>query len=231
MANVLVLTDTHCPFMHRDAIAFLSAVADQFHPDIIVHNGDVADFHFASRWSKSAHNSGESEVAEAVVQLESLSTLFPRVRVVRGNHDTRIQDRLDDLGLPRHIVRSMNAILGLPVGWKWCDEYEVDGVIYEHGENYSGRDAHLKAARGNLQNTVIGHVHAHAGIQYVECRRRHLWGMNAGCLIDNRAYAFEYAKKHSTPVTGCGMVVDGIPAFLPMMLDGHRRWQDRPRSS
>jgi hypothetical protein len=229
MATVLDLTDTHCPFMHADAIPFLNAVANDYPPDVIVHGGDVADFHFSSFYAKSSKNSGDEELDLAAAQLNSLSRLFRDVRVCYGNHDERLFKKLESSGLPKRVLRTMNGILGLPDGWKWADSWDIDGVVYEHGSQYGGQDAHIKAARNNLCSTVIGHVHAHAGVHYVANRRNLTFGMNAGCLIDPTAYAFEYARKQARPVVGCGLVVDGIPTFLPMMLDSKYRWIGRSK--
>lgn len=222
--TVLDMTDTHCPFMHPDAIDFLDSVAQKAAPDETVHGGDVADFHFASQYAKDAKNSGEEELDRAAAQLNTLSRLFRRVKVCYGNHDERVYKRLEESSLPARMLREMNTILGLPDSWEWADQWIVDGVVYEHGSQYGGQEAHIKAARANLQSTVIGHVHAHAGVHYVANRRDTVFAMNAGCLIDRDAYAFRYAKKQARPVIGCGLVIDGTPMFVPMPLDARGRW-------
>ena len=45
MATVLALPDLHCPFEHRDALAFLKAVRKHYRTDTTVCLGDEADMH------------------------------------------------------------------------------------------------------------------------------------------------------------------------------------------
>lgn len=225
--RVQVLTDTHAPFMHPDAINFLSAVSDRYSPEVIVHGGDVADFHFASKHVKEPRNAGASEIAKARRQLAGLVRLYPRALVCVGNHDERVYKRNKENGIPEDCVKKLNEILSLPDEWEWRDSWVIDGVIYEHGSQYGGHDGHIKAARTNLASTVIGHIHSHAGVHYVANTRSTVFGMNAGCLIDRTAYAFNYAKRQALPVVGCGIVTDGIPMFLPMRLNARGRWTKR----
>ncbi len=67
-------------------------------------------------------------------------------------------------------------------------------------------------------NTVIGHVHTHAGIQWINSVRGPIFGMGVGCMIDRRLPAFRYARgQHSWPVLGVGFIDDGIPHWLPYL--------------
>lgn len=38
--RILVIPDTHCPYMHQDALEFLKKVRDEYQPDTVVHLGD-----------------------------------------------------------------------------------------------------------------------------------------------------------------------------------------------
>jgi hypothetical protein len=108
----------------------------------------------------------------------------------------------------------------------WADHWEFDGIIYEHGDPFSGKDAAIKAAEQNMQSTVIGHVHSFAGIQYSANSKHLIFGFNVGCLIDKDAYAFAYAKKiKRKPILGCGIITNGIPQFIPMTLNSNGRWR------
>jgi hypothetical protein len=49
--------------------------------------------------------------------------------------------------------------------------------------------------------------------------------MNVGCLIDQKNLAFAYSKNHKTRfIVGCGIILDGIPRLLPMVLNNKGRW-------
>jgi predicted phosphodiesterase len=226
VANVLSIGDTHAPAMHPDAVAFLSAVADKYHIDQVVHQGDVVDEHAFSRYVHDPDGrSGGDEMDEAADQLGPLYELFPKARVCEGNHDRRIYERAAEVGIPRRFLRELNEITRGPAAWKWDDQWEIEEVIYEHGDPYNSKTAHIQIATDNMQPTVIGHIHGHAGIQYLSNRKHLVYGFNVGCLIERRKYHFRYAKKAKTrPIIGCGVIRDGVPLFQPMPLKAGGRW-------
>jgi hypothetical protein len=222
----LLVGDLHAPFMHRDAVRFLAAVKRQYRPAEVVFLGDVADQHALSRFVRDPSGlSAGHELKRARRQLAPLYDLFPEVKVCWGNHDRRIYDRAAEAGIPEETIRGMREILSHPDGWQWADEWEVGGVVCEHGTGFSGKDAHLKAAAANMQPTAIGHIHAHAGVGFVGNRRHLFWGFNVGCLIDHKAYAFAYAKRSpAKPIIGVGLVEGKVPRFVPMNLRRNGRW-------
>ncbi len=224
MGVTMTIPDTHFPAEHRDALAFLRAVKKKYRPDTVVHIGDVVDFHCASRFVKSSKNSGDDEMDQAIRKLAPLYDCFPDVKVCIGNHDKRIADRICEAGLPSRAVKGLAELLDSPAGWKWADEHVVYGNVYEHGSQYGGRDGHIKAAAANMANTVIGHIHSHAGIAFVSNRRHLIWGVNSGCLIDFHAYNFDYARKGSRPILGATVTIDKVPQFVPMNLNTSGRW-------
>ena len=49
--------------------------------------------------------------------------------------------------------------------------------------------------------------------------------MMVGCLIDDKALAFEYNKTTvGRPIIGCGIIIEGQPMLIPMILDKKGRW-------
>ena len=128
-------------------------------------------------------------------------------------------------GIPRQLIKTNAEILEAPKGWRWSESWEIDGIMYEHGEGFSGQQGALKAAQANMQSTVIGHLHAFAGIQYYANARHLIWGFNAGCLIDRHHPSFNYGKYiKSKPIIGVGIIEDGIPRFVPLVMDKKGRW-------
>jgi hypothetical protein len=76
-----------------------------------------------------------------------------------------------------------------------------------------------------MQSTVIGHIHAFAGIQWNANPRHLFFGFNVGCLIDRHLYAFKYGKKFKNkPILGVGLIENGIPKYIPMLLNQKGRW-------
>jgi hypothetical protein len=46
-----------------------------------------------------------------------------------------------------------------------------------------------------------------------------------GCLIDRSAYVFRYGENNKfKPTLGCGVVIKGVPYFVPMILGKRERW-------
>lgn len=224
MSVTMIIPDTHFPAQHKDILPFLSAVKKKAKPDTVVHIGDVVDLHCASRFVKNSKNSGDEEMDRAIEQLGPLYDMFPEAKVCIGNHDKRIADRISEAGLPARAIKSLADLLESPKEWKWADEHLVDGVVFEHGSQYGGQSGHIKAAAANMQSTVIGHIHSHAGIAYVANRKHLVYGFNVGCLIDWHHFAFDYARKLNKPILGCGLVIDGVPQFIPMGLNTSGRW-------
>lgn len=88
--------------------------------------------------------------------------------------------------------------------------------MFLHGDGFSGRHGALVAAQRHRRSVVIGHIHAHAGVQWETSLTGSIFGMNCGCLIDPEATAFAYARHLAQrPTLGCGVIVDGVPQFVP----------------
>ena len=58
-----------------------------------------------------------------------------------------------------------------------------------------------------MMPTVIGHTHSSAGVHYTANERDTIFGMNVGCGIDVKRYAFAYGKDFPRkPIISCGVV-------------------------
>ena len=227
MARVLVIPDLQIPFQHPDAFDFLDAVMAKHNPDDFLNLGDEVDFHSFARWKPDPDGYSPGHELDLALEIlhEEYYPRFPDHKVCTSNHTVRPLIKAFDAGLPRKFLKTYKEFLEAPDGWEWRDHWIIDEVRYEHGEGVSGMYAHTRAAQQNMRSTVIGHIHSFAGIQYVACHDRLIFGFNAGCLIDNKAYAFNYGKKiRNKPILGCGMVIDGIPHFIPMLLNKRGRW-------
>jgi hypothetical protein len=229
MARVLVISDTQIPFQHRDYIPFLKAVAAKYKTTEVVHIGDEVDFHAISEHDSDPDGmSPGDELKAALKELKILYKAFPKVKACISNHTARPFRKAFKYGIPKAFLKGYGEFLQAPKGWQWADHWIIDGVKYEHGEGFSGKDAALKAAHGNGRSTVIGHVHAFAGIHYSASPENLIFGMNVGCLIDRHQYAFNYGKVFkSKPIISCGVVIDGIPHLIPMILNKQSRWIGR----
>lgn len=227
--RVLVIPDLQEPFGHKDAPAFLKWVSKKYSPDTVVCVGDEADFHALGDWDHDPDGySAGHELEKCIEKLEVYYDLFPNVMVCTSNHTARPFRRAFKHGIPAAFIRDYTEFLRAPKGWVWRDYWEVDGIRYEHGEGFSGPQGALKAALANMQSTVIGHIHSHAGILYSANEKHLVYGFNVGSLINTHAYAFRYGKNFkSKPILGCGIVDRGVPTFIPMLLDRSGRWIKR----
>lgn len=226
---VLVISDTQEPFGHIDAILFLKWVKARHKVTQVVHIGDELDFHALGDWDHDPDGfSAGDELKRGLERMREYYKLFPKVKACVSNHTARPFRRAFKHGIPRAFLRDYKDFMQAPKGWEWKDQWEIDGVVYEHGEGFSGRDGAVKCALKNGAPTVIGHIHSFAGIQYWANSQQIIFGFNVGCLIDTKAYAFRYGKHNlNKPILGVGIVNKGIPEFIPMLLDKNGRWIKR----
>lgn len=147
---------------------------------------------------------------EADRELAKWFKAFPKnVYLCLGNHDRLPDRRRRFVGLPERCFQPFRKIWNLPDGWRDAYAWEIDQVRYSHGTGLSGENAHIKAATLNRQSTVIGHVHSVGAINYLVSEKDRIFGMNVGCGIDRKSYAFEYGRDyHKKPVLSCGVVTD-----------------------
>lgn len=216
--RILVISDFHAPFHHAGAFDFLRALQREIKPEEVVCVGDEIDGHGWGRWGRDPDAPGQGdELKQSVTALKTLYKLFPKCRVCVSNHGLRAQKTAQRAGLPSAFLKAHRDVLEAPPGWAWADHWIVGGVAFKHGDGYSGQSSALAAATKHRMNTVIGHVHAWAGVAYNANEFSTIWGMNVGCLVDPASIAMEYAKINPNhQVLGAGVVIDGVPQFRPM---------------
>jgi hypothetical protein len=228
--RVLAVSDLQEPFAHPDAFNFIKAVKEHCETDTTVFAGDEVDFHGVS--PRFFHDpdglSPGHELERAVEALGKWYDLFAGeglIRVCTSNHTGRIFKKAFAAGIPKNFLRKVNEFLEAPPEWEWRDYWEVDGVRYEHGDAAGGMFAARNLALSNRQSTVIGHHHSNGGVNYMANDSELIFGLNTGCLIDRSAYVFDYGKQAKfKPTLGCGVVLYGVPYFVPMILDKKERW-------
>jgi hypothetical protein len=225
--GVLVIPDTHAPFAHPDALAFLDAANTKLKPTRVVHLGDETDQHALSQYEADPDGySAGVELQKAVEWMRELYKIFPKARVCISNHPMRVFKRAFRSGIPAAYLKGYKEVMEAPSDWYWGDRWEIDGVVYMHGEGASGKLAAEKWAMVNMQSTVIGHIHSHAATgNFKNESNKQIHWMNAGWLGNYEAYAMRYAK-HSTHkgILGVGFVDNGIPHYFPMRINEKGRW-------
>lgn len=216
--RVGIVGDLHAPFVHPMYLRFVQDTFRAWRVDRVHFVGDVVDNHAISFWEHDPNGmSAEDEAAAARKIVRKWHRTFGKATVCIGNHDERHYRVARKHGMPDRYLHSYATVWDTP-GWDWRFEHFLDGVLYEHGTGTSGKDAALNLAIQKRTSVTIGHIHSYAGVKYHANPTSVIFGLNAGCGIDCRAYAFEYGKSFPVrPVLGCGIVIDGIYAvFHPM---------------
>lgn len=226
MSRILAIADTQMPFEHVDYLRFLKAVTRKYGLNTFIHIGDLIDHHALSDFPHDPDGlSAGDELREAISSLKPYYRAFPKMQVCIGNHDERIFNKAMKAGIPKGYLRAYKDFLRAPKDWQWVDKVVIDGVCYKHGTGYSGRNGAINAAMDETRPTVIGHLHSDAGILYWANQEILLFGMNVGSGIDHKSYAFAYGKyMRKKPILACGVVLDGIPHLIPMVLNKKGRW-------
>lgn len=217
--NVLVIGDTHEPFCKEGYLEFCREIQEKYNCGTVVHIGDLVDNHAMSYHEHDPEGrSIRDEHRLALSRCQRWYHTFPNVKVCIGNHDALPFRKAFTAGLPSTWLKSYQEILQSPKSWEWDFIHHVNGVIYQHGTGTSGEMAAINAARENRQSTVIGHLHTVCNTRFLASYKDLIFGVNVGCGIDHKTYAFAYGRENTRkPVVSCAVVLNGTtPINIPM---------------
>ena len=224
--DLLVMSDSHNPYEHPDTVPFYQEVKRKYKPDGVVHVGDEVDQHAMSFHDSDPDlPSAGDELELAIKSLQPIYRLFPEVMLVDSNHGSMVYRKGKHHGIARKYLRDYGDILEAPPGWTWQNKLllQVPGnLVYVcHGIRKNG----LRLAEKMGCHVVQGHYHTEFNVQYTSSPANLLWSMQVGCTIDDEAVAFHYNKTTDLrPIIGCGIVINGLPKLLPMVLDVDGKW-------
>lgn len=243
--NILVIGDTHLPFIHPDAHIWLKAIKEKYltipkrkkkTDYVVTHIGDEVDFHNLSFHSVEPDLpfSPSSELEEALDYLhmkDGLHDLFPTTFVCESNHGSMVYRKQRHMGMPRYVFKSYKEILKTKK-WQWHEDYILRtnrGDVYLH----HGRTKIDRLVQSVHCSAVQGHYHGLHSIQYWRKPNSmyNIFGAQTGCLIDivTDSYAFAYNKLSVVrPIMGSLLITsDGRPQLLTMGLDKNNRWDGK----
>ena len=196
--KTLVFSDTHGHLMRVDALR--AAILSNLDAECVAIVGDVFDFYDLSYFDSQVRRSLIGEWTLVAQLFQTLVALFPKVIVVRGNHDMRLVRKIySELGSPEiypfmrgafdPLVMMANGYGFTPDGelaqmydWKGRIQYSqvgvgADGCLVRHGNTLlSHVDRYLAGGPGRT---------AHAVSQKVMSG----WGMPHDCLIQAHTHA------------------------------------------
>lgn len=225
--RILVISDLHLPYAHRDLLPFLTAVKERYKPTRVVLTGDEVDKHGMSFHDSDPDlYSAGHELDRANEQLRPVYGLFPVADILESNHGSLLYRKALHHGIPRKYLRPYNEVLDAPAGWVWHKNLILrsgaQDIFFTHG---LCKDS-IKLVHRTGMCTVQGHFHTEFHIRHTATYLGQVrWGMIAGCLIDDEALAFRYNKQHvERPILGVGTITAGIPSLIPMRLDANKRW-------
>lgn len=229
-SRILIISDMHCPYQHRDYLRFLQALKDKYNFTRIICVGDEVDKHAMSFHDSDPDlMSAGDELRSAIKALKPLYKLFPNVDLVSSNHGDMVYRKGKHHGIPRKYLKDYGDVLEAPKGWKWHVDLTLslpnkEKLYVHHGLSKKA----LTVAQGMGMNHVCGHFHNDFKIEYASSPSSLLWAMTVGCLIDDSSLAFAYNKNNlGRPIIGVGIVIDGHPRLIPMILNRQGRWIGR----
>jgi metallophosphoesterase superfamily enzyme len=181
--------------------------------------GDLVHHNAISFYDRAPNDpNAVQEMAEVKKQVKALVKAFPEMLICYGNHDRRIQRKASAAGIPDAYLKSLNEVYDLPSTWEWDTTFEIDGVMYAHGDRMGGGvNPAFGQCKKNLTSVVCGHFHTVMGINYARCDGKYLFGMQVGCGIDPDHELHQYHPRYSKmECVSVGVVIDGVPHIEPL---------------
>jgi hypothetical protein len=222
MNNTLIIADTHLPFTKVSYLPFLRHIHHKYGCNRVVHIGDLVDNHSISFHDHDPNGlSPEEELKAARKELSRYVKAFPKADCCIGNHDELGRRKAFANGIPTQYIRSFNEVFDLPRSWKFAFEHRYGNWRAIHGTGGSGHDNAFKQAVSGRISTAAGHIHTAAGVKYHASSKDIIWGMQVGCALAHKSYAFSYGRDFKDkPILGCGVVLENgtLPLFIPMSL-------------
>ena len=225
--RILCVGDLHCPYEHKDTVKFLAAVKKKYRPTRIVFLGDEVDCHAMSFHDSDPDlMSAGHELQVAIDKLQSIYKLFPKADIIDSNHGSMHYRKGKHHGIPRKYLRDYGDILEAPMGWTWHIDLTISqrngpDIYFHHGLSKNI----LKVVKERGVCVIQGHYHTDFNIQYVGTPAYLLWGLQVGCSIDGDSLAFAYNRTNlGRPIIGHGIIINGLPKLLPMVLNKKGRW-------
>lgn len=166
------------------------------------------------------------ELEKAIKCLKPLYKLFPEMDLVDSNHGSMVFRKAKHHGIPVTVIKPYRDVLEAPKGWKWHNTLTLklnngQDLFICHGMSANGQ----KLAESMGMNVIQGHYHSKFQIQYSSSPSQLIFSMQIGCSIDDKSLAFSYNKvTPARPIIGHGIVINGTPKLLPMLLNKKGRW-------
>lgn len=225
--RILLISDMHLPYGHQDTLPFLAYLKAKYKPTRVICLGDELDKHSLSFHSHDPDLASPSdELARALPMIKQLKKMFPKMDILESNHGSLAYRRAKANGIPRGYLKSYNDVLGVDSDWVW--HYEMTITLPNGNKVYlhHGKAADIKKLSTSLgMCAVSGHYHQTFKVDYWANSLGLYWGMNVGCLIDDKSLAFAYNNCNlHRPLIGTGLIIDSQPVLAPLLMDENGGW-------
>jgi len=225
--RILLVSDMHLPYGHQDTLPFLAYLKAKYKPTRVICLGDELDKHSLSFHSHDPDLASPSdELARALPMIKQLKKMFTKMDILESNHGSLAYRRAKANGIPRGYLKSYNDVLGVDSDWVW--HYEMTITLPNGNKVYlhHGKAADIKKLSTSLgMCAVSGHYHQTFKIDYWANSLGLYWGMNVGCLIDDKSLAFAYNNCNlHRPLIGTGLIIDSQPVLVPLLMDENGAW-------
>jgi len=222
-SRILFISDQHIPYHHEQMFDFLEYLKRKYDPTRVVNVGDELDKHAMSYHDHDPDlPSAGDELERALPHVKRMETMFPNMDIIESNHGSLHLRKAKSHGFSKRYIRSYNEILEVGDGWKWHNDLTLDmskwnrpDVYVHHGKTKRA----IMTSKAMSMSHVCGHYHESFGIEYWANPKGLYFGMNVGCLIDDRKLAFAYNKINPhRPIIGTGLIIEGEPILEAMKL-------------
>ena len=225
--RILLVSDMHLPYGHQDTLPFLAYLKAKYKPTRVICLGDELDKHSLSFHSHDPDLASPSdELARALPMIKQLKKMFTKMDILESNHGSLAYRRAKANGIPRGYLKSYNDVLGVDSDWVW--HYEMTITLPNGNKVYlhHGKAADIKKLSTSLgMCAVSGHYHQTFKVDYWANSLGIYWGMNVGCLIDDKSLAFAYNNCNlHRPLIGTGLIIDSQPVLFPLLMDESGSW-------
>lgn len=226
-SRILLISDMHIPYHHKDTIKFLQHLKDKYNPTRIICMGDELDKHALSFHDHDPDlPSAGDELRLALPVIAKLKEMFPVVDILESNHGSLAYRKAHAHGIPRHYLKTYNDVLGVDDNWKWHYDLTIELPNGNKCYFHHGKSANVsKTSQTMSMCAVQGHYHETFKVEYWGNPNGLYWGLQTGCLIDDKAYAFNYNNCNlKRPIIGTAMIIDSIPVLEPLVMDKDGNW-------
>lgn len=217
--KILVIPDAHAPWVNWKALEQAHKWYKSHKPDLVICLGDLTDQKIWSRWQKDTDDASPSdEFLAAEKCLKKMHKMFPKMLILRGNHDVRILSKAIEAGIPAQMFNDVDQVFNYK-GWTWVPQNEkliintVRGpILFVHGDEQGGTVAQKSRILG--LSVIQGHTHK-VSTTYTTVLKGTVFGAEMGCIMDINSKAAKYAAANPVGSTvGFGVVKYGVPYFI-----------------